>query len=186
MSTKRVLTLWKNDQLNEEDAAILRKVSDDVPVPLDNTGKSQVKDLVKAFLVRNDALGLAAPQIGINKRIIIFRNKNFDDPDWTKNEKDYEVLINPRISQARGEMIAGSEGCLSCPDLRVEIFRYPEIKVRAYDINGEKINKRYDDFLARIVQHEIDHLEGKLITDYEGKYFVPRSKQDFFARLFKE
>jgi len=186
MTNKKVLMLWNNDKLNEEEAAILRKISDDLPLPLDPLSKAHVKDLVKAFLVRNDALGLAAPQIGINKRIIIFRNKNFDDPDWTKDEKDYDVLINPRISQARGEMVAGSEGCLSCPEIRVEIFRYPEIKVRAYDINGEKINKRYTDFLARILQHEIDHLEGKLIIDYEGKYYIPKNRQDFFARLLQE
>ncbi|HQP12031.1 MAG TPA: peptide deformylase [Candidatus Omnitrophota bacterium] len=186
MSTKRVLKLWEKDQVNEEDAAILRKTSDDLVVPFDQTAKAQIKDLMRAFLVRNDALGLAAPQIGINKRIIIFRNKNFDDPDWTKDEKDYEVLVNPRISQARGEQIAGSEGCLSCPDIRVEILRYPEIKVRAYNINGEKISKRYTDFLARIVQHEIDHLEGKLIIDYEGNYFIPKNRQDFFTRLLKE
>jgi peptide deformylase len=186
MSVKRVLALWNTDTVNVEDAAILRKISDDVSIPFDQAAKAQIKDLARAFLIRDDALGLAAPQIGINKRIIIFRNKNFDDPDWTKDEKDYEVLINPRISQARGEMIAGSEGCLSCPEIRVEIFRYPEIKVRAYDINGEKINKRYTDFLARIVQHEMDHLEGKLIIDYEGKYFIPKNRQDFFARLLQE
>lgn len=186
MSTKRVLTLWGKDKLNEEDAQILRKISDDIPLPFDTSAKAQIRELVRTFLARNDALGLAAPQIGINRRIVIFRNKNFDDPDWRKDEKDYDVLVNPRITQCRGEKIAGSEGCLSCPDIRVEIMRYPEIKVRACDIHGQKINKRYTDFLARIAQHEIDHLEGKLIIDYEGKYYIPKNRQDFFAGLMQE
>jgi peptide deformylase len=186
MSTKKILTLWDKEKLNEEDAAILRKPSDDLPLPLDAAAKTQIKDLVRAFLIRNDALGLAAPQIGINKRIVIFRNKNFDDPDWEKDEKDYDVLINPRISQARGEMVVASEGCLSCPDIRVDIMRYPEIKVRAYDMSGNKISKRYTDFLARVAQHEIDHLEGKLIVDYEGTYYIPKNRQEFFTKLMKD
>ncbi|MBN1380308.1 MAG: peptide deformylase [Deltaproteobacteria bacterium] len=185
MAIRRVLTLWDNVRLVEEDAVILRKVSDDVFIPSDHVGKGQIDDLVQTFLDRNDALGLAAPQIGINKRIVIFRNKNFDDSHWTKNEKDYEVLVNPRISSARGEMAAASEGCLSCPDIRVEILRPSEIKVRAYDLKGNKISKRYTNFLARIVQHEIDHLEGKLIVDYEGTYYIPRERQDFFAKIMK-
>lgn len=186
MSKRRVLTLWDSERLVEEDAMVLRKISDDVLTPLDHVGKGQINDLIQTFLDRNDALGLAAPQIGINKRIIIFRNKNFDDSNWTKSEKDYEVLVNPRISQTRGEMLVESEGCLSCPDIRVEILRYPEIKVRAYDQKGNKISKRYTDFLARIVQHEIDHLEGRLIIDYEGKYYIPRNRQDFFTRILQE
>jgi peptide deformylase len=186
MSTKKILTLWNDEKLNEEDAGILRKTSADLLVPVDKLGKAQVNDLIKTFLARKDALGLAAPQIGINKKIIIFKNKNFDEKDWSKDEKDYDVLINPRISQARGEMVALSEGCLSCPEIRVEIFRYPEIKVRAYDIDGNKISKRYTDFLARIAQHEIDHLDGKLIIDYDGKYYIPKNRQDFFARLLQE
>jgi len=187
---KKVLSLWSNDQINEEESRILRTTCADLPIPLDAEAKKSVRDLVEAFLERDDASGLAAPQIGISKKIIIFRNRGFSkdgasDGTWTR--KDVEVLINPRITQNRGDQIVLAEGCLSCPDIKVEIARYPEIKVRGFDVHGHKIGKRYLDFVARIVQHEMDHLEGKLIVDYdEGSFFVPRKKRNFFETLFQK
>jgi peptide deformylase len=187
---KKVLSLWSNDQINEEESRILRTTCADLPIPLDAEAKKSVRDLVEAFLERDDASGLAAPQIGISKKIIIFRNRGFSkdgasDGTWTR--KDVEVLINPRITQNRGNQIVLAEGCLSCPDIKVEIARYPEIKVRGFDVHGLKIGKRYLDFVARIVQHEMDHLEGKLIVDYdEGSFFVPRKKRSFFETLFQK
>ncbi|HAJ26855.1 MAG TPA: hypothetical protein DCG53_06350 [Syntrophus sp. (in: bacteria)] len=187
---KKVLSLWSNDQINEEESRILRETSADLPIPLDAEAKKSVRDLVEAFLERDDASGLAAPQIGISKKIIIFRNRGFSkdgasDGTWTR--KDVEVLINPRITQNRGDQIVLAEGCLSCPDIKVEIARYPEIKVRGFDVHGHKIGKRYLDFVARIVQHELDHLEGKLIVDYDaGSFFVPKKKRNFFETLFQK
>jgi len=187
---KKVLALWSNDQINEEESRILREQCADLPIPLDAEAKKSVRTLVEAFLERDDASGLAAPQIGISKKIIIFRNRGFSkdgasDGTWTR--KDVEVLINPRITQNRGDQIVLAEGCLSCPDIKVEIARYPEIKVRGFDVHGQKIGKRYLDFVARIVQHEMDHLEGKLIVDYgEGSFFVPKKKRNFFETLFQK
>ena len=186
----KVLALWSNDQINEEESRILRETCADLPIPLDAEAKKSVRTLVEAFLERNDASGLAAPQIGISKKIIIFRNRGFSkdgasDDTWTK--KDVDVLINPRITQNRGDQIVLAEGCLSCPDIKVEIARYPEIKVRGFDVHGQKIGKRYLDFVARIVQHEMDHLEGKLIIDYdEGSFFIPKKKRSFFETLFQK
>ncbi|MGZ3596732.1 MAG: peptide deformylase, partial [Syntrophales bacterium] len=139
-----------------------------------------------AFLSMDEAAGLAAPQIGISKKIIIFRNKGFNEKGWSKSEGDYELLINPRITQARGEMVTATEGCLSCPEIQVEVSRFPEIKVKAFDISGRKINKRYTDYVARVAQHEIDHLEGKLIIDCEGPLYIPKQKQEFFERTFEK
>lgn len=185
MSLREVLTLWRNESINEEEARILRTSCVDVPIPLDAGGKGDVDALLTAFLDRDDALGLAAPQIGISKRIIVFRNKGFDDKGtWAKSEDDYDVLINPRITQAHGEIVYMAEGCLSCPEIQVEVGRFPEIKVRAADMWGRKINRRYDGFMARIVQHEIDHLNGKLIVDYEGDLSYPKKRSAFFEKLF--
>lgn len=186
----KVLALWSNDQINEEESRILREPCADLPIPLDSEAKKSVRTLVEAFLERDDASGLAAPQIGISKKIIIFRNRGFSkdgasDGTWTK--KDVDVLINPRITQNRGNQIVLAEGCLSCPDIKVEIARYPEIKVRGFDVHGQKIGKRYLDFVARIAQHEMDHLEGRLIVDYdEGSFFVPKKKRSFFETLFQK
>jgi peptide deformylase len=85
----------------------------------------------------------------------------------------------------RGELVSMAEGCLSCPEIQVEISRFPEIKVRAVDAKGEKVNKKYLDYVARVIQHEVDHLDGKLIVDYGGDIYYPKSKQLFFEKLFK-
>ncbi len=185
MTDKRILTLWADNKINEEDEAVLRTRSKEVPVPFDAEARKDIKTIVDAFLERNDALGLAAPQIGMNKKIIIFRNKGFEEKTWSKEENDYDVLINPEITSTRGEKVIGTEGCLSCPEIQVEIERFPEIKVRACNMEGKKINKRYVDFLARIVQHEMDHLDGVLIVDYGGALYYPSKKRSFFEGLFK-
>lgn len=182
----KVLTLWNDISINPEETRILRTPSTDLPIPLNSEAKDQIQTLVDAFLERDDALGLAAPQIGINRRIVIFRNKGFDEEGWSKKERDYDLLINPRLTQTRGELVKGTEGCLSCPGVQVEVFRFPEVKVRAFDRHGNRISKRYSDFLARVAQHEIDHLEGKLIVDFEGTVYFPREKKVFFERIFAQ
>lgn len=182
----RVLTLWNKETINEEDTLVLRKPCGDIPVPFNEETKKDIKTLVEAFLTMDDAAGLAAPQIGISKRIVIFRNKGFDKKGWSKNAEDYDLLVNPRITQARGELVTMAEGCLSCPEIQVEVSRFPEIKVRAVDVNGRKINKRYIDYPARVAQHEIDHLEGRLIIDYEGALFIPKQRKDFFEKTFNK
>ena len=184
MPDVRVLTLWKDYKINEEEALVLRKLCEDIRVPFDEARKKEIRTLVDAFLSMDEAAGLAAPQIGISKKIIIFRNKGFDEKGWSKGEGDYELLINPRITQAGGEMVTATEGCLSCPEIQVEVSRFSEIKVKAFDISGRKINKRYKDYIARVAQHEIDHLEGKLIIDCEGVRHIPRQKQEFYERTF--
>ncbi|MEN6487401.1 MAG: peptide deformylase [Smithella sp.] len=165
MAKNRVLTLWNEEGINKENTSVLRKKCSEVAAPLDKESRSDVQTLIDSFLARDDASGLAAPQIGISKRIIVFRIKGFEEKGKIKPD-EYEVLINPRITQARGEKVSMAEGCLSCPDIQVEISRFPEIKVRALNAKGEKISKRYEDYVARIVQHEADHLDGKLIVDY--------------------
>ena len=186
MSKIKVMALWRDEKMNEEEARILRTPCTDIPAPLGPEAQRDIQRLLESFLERDDALGLAAPQIGISKRAIAFRNKNFENKGRVNNLADCDVLINPRITQTRGEPVKGMEGCLSCPDLQVEIDRFPEIKVRALDREGRKISRRYTDFLARIVQHEMDHLEGKLIVDYEGAAYVPEKNKVFFDRLFKK
>ena len=186
MSEARVLTLWRDEKINEEEALLLRRLCEDIRVPFDEERKKEIKALVEAFLSMDEAAGLAAPQIGISRKIIIFRNKGFNEKGWSKNESDYELLINPRITQTRGEIVTMAEGCLSCPEIQVEVSRYPEIKVRAFDVTGRRISKRYTDYVARVAQHEIDHLEGKLIIDCEGALYVPKQKQEFFERTFEK
>ncbi len=186
MIKTRVWTLWADGKLNDEDIKILRRAADELPSAFSDGDKKSIRKLIEAFLERDDALGLAAPQIGMSKRIVIFKVKGLNERAKIKGPDDYEVLINPRITQKRGEEEIMSEGCLSCPDINVDISRPTEIKVRALDKDGRKINKRYTGFQARIVQHELDHLDGKLIVDYEGTIYVPKEKQAFFEQIMKK
>jgi peptide deformylase len=184
-TVRRVLTLWNEGQINEEDTRILRAASIEKPLPFDAETAEAIRSLWDTFLQRDDSVGLAAPQIGINLRIIAVRTRNFDDKDPSNRKLDSEILVNPRITQTRGELVTMEEGCLSCPGVRVEINRFDEIKIRAFDDEkGQKFNKRYQGFAARIVQHEIDHLDGKLIVDYEGPVYAPKKYHDFLQTFF--
>lgn len=106
-------------------------------------------------------VGIAAPQIGVNKRIIIFgSDKNPRYP----NEKPvpFTVLINPTIKCLSEKMIAGWEGCLSVPGLRGLVSRYEKIQYQGVGLNGKRITRVAEGFHARVVQHEYDHLDGIL------------------------
>jgi len=184
MTKNKTWQLWRDEKMTEEEGTLLRKKAADLPVPFNAAAKKDIHTLVEAFLKRNDALGLAAPQIGISKRIIAFKVKDFDKKGLSGKD-DWEVLINARITQLRGDAEVMNEGCLSCPDISVEVTRATEIKVKAVDINGNKVNKRYTGFLARIVQHEIDHLDGRLVIDHEGTISYPKEKREFFDKIFK-
>ncbi|MEA2013937.1 MAG: peptide deformylase [Thermodesulfobacteriota bacterium] len=178
--------LWDNEQINEEETRLLRRRADEIPVPFDEEGKKDIEILIDAFIERDDAAGLAAPQIGISKQVVIFKNGNFNDKlPLKKGEGNYDVLVNPRITQTRGDKEMAQEACLSCPDISVDVVRPTSIKVKAFDEKGNKINKRYTGFLSRVVQHEMDHLDGKLIVDRGTTLCFPKEKSLFFDKIFK-
>jgi len=107
-------------------------------------------------------VGLAAPQIGQSLQLIVI------DPTGQKAQ-ELMVLINPKIVAAEGE-VEEEEGCLSIPDFYFKIKRYAKVRVKGYDPLKEKtIEIEADGLLARIFQHEIDHLEGTLIIDHLGR-----------------
>ncbi|MBL4852564.1 MAG: peptide deformylase [Gammaproteobacteria bacterium] len=105
--------------------------------------------------------GLAAPQIGINKRLVIFgveKNPRYPDAE----EVPMTVLINPEIEFLSDEDELGWEGCLSVPGMRGAVERCTHIGYRGYDQYGQAIERQASDFHARVVQHEVDHLDGIL------------------------
>ena len=178
--------LWENEKINEAETRLLRRQADEIPIPLDEEGKKDIEILVDTFTGRDDAAGLAAPQIGISKRVVVFKNGNFSDKTpLKKGGGHYDVLVNPRITQIRGDKEKMQEACLSCPDISADVVRATSIKVKAYDEEGNKINKRYTGFLARVVQHELDHLDGKLIVDRGTTIYFPKEKSQFFDKIFK-
>ena len=186
MRVMKTWKLWENEKINEEETRLLRRRADEIPVPFDEEGKRDIGTLIDAFVGRDDAAGLAAPQIGISKRVVVFKNGNFDDRrPMKKGDGQYDVLVNPRITQIRGDKEKAQEGCLSCPDIGVDVIRATSIKVKAYDEKGDKVNKRYQGFLARVVQHELDHLDGTLIVDRGTAIYFPKEKALFFDKIFK-
>ncbi len=178
--------LWENERINDDETRLLRRSADEIPIPFDEEAKRDVETLIDVFVGRDDAAGLAAPQIGISKRIVVFKNGNFNEKEpIKKGDGHYDVLVNPRITQIRGDTEKMQEACLSCPDISVDVTRATSIKVKAYNEKGEKINKRYTGFLARVVQHELDHLDGKLIIDRGTMIYFSKEKAHFFEKIFK-
>lgn len=102
-------------------------------------------------------VGLAAPQVGILKRVIVIDNRD------EENGKRF-YMINPEIIEKEGVEV-GMEGCLSVPGKQGTVERSKDIKVRYNDLSGKEKIMYAEDFLARIIQHEIDHLDGILYTD---------------------
>jgi peptide deformylase len=116
-------------------------------------------DEMKETMVENDGLGLAAPQVGRSIQVVIV--------DATKGEKPPYVLINPEFTFLSEEEVEREEGCLSFPDVHVNITRPAVVSVKAFQEFGKPFSvEKSDDLLARAFQHEMDHLNGILIIDH--------------------
>lgn len=114
---------------------------------------------------------MSAVQIGELERVIIVRS-DFDD----KTVRDFIPLINPQIVKFEAEIIKDYEGCLSVPDVYGLVPRHNKIRVKAMDINGNEVRFKADGFLARILQHEIDHVNGIVFIDH-----IKGQKDAFFS-----
>ncbi|MBD0824077.1 peptide deformylase [Aestuariibaculum marinum] len=116
-------------------------------------------------------VGLAAPQIGLPIRLFVIDATPFaEDEDLTKEEQETlkgfkRVFINATIIEEEGEEWAFNEGCLSIPDVREDVFRKPKITIEYLDENFEEKTEVFDGLVARVIQHEYDHIEGVLFTD---------------------
>jgi len=112
-------------------------------------------------MIKAPGVGLAANQVGILKQIVTI---NFEDKE--NNKKANYILFNPAIIQYSEETVVMEEGCLSLPEQYADVERPKEIVVEYIDENKKTIKKEIDGYQARILQHEIDHLSGKLFVDY--------------------
>lgn len=111
---------------------------------------------MKAAMKEENGIGLAAPQVGVDQRVIIYRLPEEGAP--------LRVIVDPRIVSAKGEQV-GVEGCLSLPYLHGDVTRAYEVIVRGTDMLGRRFRRRASDMEARVIQHEIDHLDGILFID---------------------
>ena len=116
-------------------------------------------------------VGLAAPQVGLPIRLFLVDTEPFsEDEDLTDEERAQmkvfkKTFINAQIIEEEGDEWAFNEGCLSIPDVREDVFRQPKIKIQYQDENFETHVEEYDGLIARVIQHEYDHIEGVLFTD---------------------
>jgi peptide deformylase len=153
---------------------ILRKAS--VPVERIDEGLRKLADDMLATMYAAPGVGLAAVQVGVPRRLIVLDTaKGEDEPPRPL------VLINPQIVALGSEMREHEEGCLSIPGVRIDIERPASVTVRFLDREGKPQELAAEGLLATAMQHEIDHLNGRLIID-----FLSRLKRDIIVRRFKK
>jgi len=122
----------------------------------------QLLDRMLETLREAPGVGLAAPQVGVDLRVAVIEYP--DDEEDPENTLQVYELINPEIVRAKGAEV-GQEGCLSIPGMVADVERATSLLVRAQDRNGQEYRIKVYDWLARVFQHEIDHLHGVLMTD---------------------
>ena len=137
---------------------VLKKKSKTVSL-FDQKLRQTVNNLYKTLYATGNGIGLAAPQVGILQRIVVI--------DIKENEKSKPLtMINPKILKKSLEKNVNQEGCLSIPGYYADVERSKTIKVEWFNEYGKKMIKDMDGLLSICVQHEVDHLEGILFTDY--------------------
>jgi peptide deformylase len=151
---------------------VLEKPSETVTV-FDDDLKKLVEDMFESMYAAH-GVGLAAPQIGIAKRIAVI------DVTFKEDPKAKLVLVNPEIIHTEGKHTQ-SEGCLSIPDFRENVTRANKVTVRAQDVNGKSFEKTGEELLARALLHETDHLNGKLYISH-----LSALKRDLMKRKIRK
>jgi peptide deformylase len=149
-----------NIKLMKYGSSVLREVAQPVDKITDEI-RQIVEDML-AMLYKSDGVGLSAPQIGISMRIAVI-----DINPYEPSAKPM-VLINPEIMDSEGQ-IEVEEGCLSIPGIRGDVKRAEKVVVKALDLEGNEICIEANELLARVLQHEIDHLNGKFFVDHLGR-----------------
>jgi peptide deformylase len=120
-----------------------------------------IDDMIET-MVEYHGVGLAAPQVHEGVRLFV---AVLDSPDEDDGEAETFVLVNPEVVLVGTDVVEDWEGCLSIPDIKGRVPRARELKVRALDRQGDRIELRAHDFPARVIQHETDHLDGILFFD---------------------
>lgn len=150
----------------------LRTIAKEVTNITDET--QQIIDDMFETMHEENGVGLAATQVNIHQRIVVM--------DTSEDKSNPIVLINPEITDKRGEIVINEEGCLSVPGCYAKVDRHSEVTVKAIDRNGNEFSLDGKDLLAICIQHELDHLKGVLFVDY----LSPLKRQRIKTKLEKE
>lgn len=151
----------------------LRQVAEDIP-QVDDSIRQLAADMLETMYAA-PGIGLAAPQIGEMKRIVVMDLSKDGAP------KDPIVMINPEIRKYSDETVTTEEGCLSIPEIYYDVERPAEVTVEYTDLDGKRITRDAQDRLAICIQHELDHLDGVLYIDY-----LSRLKRDRVLKKFQK
>jgi peptide deformylase len=149
---------------------VLRKVCEDISQEYPNL-KETIANMYDT-MYNAHGVGLAAPQVGLALRLFIVDTEPFSDSDDVSKEeaalmKEFKkTFINAKIIKEEGDIWGFNEGCLSIPDVREDVFRHETITIEYFDENFNKKTEVYDGLIARVIQHEYDHIEGILFTDH--------------------
>ena len=135
----------------------------------------QMIDQMSSTMYAAPGVGLAAIQVGWDKSVLIY------DISASDQSPSLQVLINPRIVDQEGEILSENEGCLSVPEFRADVKRYASILVEGIDREGRPLELEAEGMLAIVLQHEIDHLKGKLFIDH-----VSALKRQLYTRRMKK
>ena len=152
---------------------MLRKKSKNVREVTDHI-RETMEDMVETMR-EHQGVGLAAPQVGVMRRMFVAEPV----------PEDVYYMINPEMLEQDGEQ-EGEEGCLSVPDLEGVVIRPQHIKIKAQDLDGEWQEYEFDDFYARVMCHEYDHLDGILYTDKAEEVYDPAEKYEEMAKELAE
>lgn len=142
----------------------------------DKSLQTLIDDMVETMRAA-PGVGLAAPQVGLSERVIVI--EYFEKPEDEEKEdapKKVWTLVNPEIVKASPEMLRGAEGCLSIPGLMGEVERHAEVHVKGLNRHGKPAKIKAQGWLARIFQHEIDHLNGILFTERAARVWQPEQQ----------
>jgi peptide deformylase len=152
--------------------------------PVEKLATRELRELIqdmKDTMASLNGAGLAAPQIGVSQRVVIFgveQNPRYPDAE----EVPFTVLVNPKITLLTREVEEGWEGCLSVPGMRGVVPRYTKLRYTGFDQEGNPIDREAEGFHARVVQHECDHLDGILYP----QRMTDLSKLGFTKELFPD
>jgi len=171
-ATKDDIIVLPNDHLRQKSKRVA-VISDEI--------HQVIKDMVDATIdweaTREHEVGVALAAVQIDKlyKIVIIR-EDFDN----KKNQHFKVFINPQITKLEGELKQDYEGCLSVTDIYGKVARYDKVRVRALDETGRVVRVKAEGFLARVFQHELDHINGKVFVDHL------KGNEDAFYKLTDE
>lgn len=144
--------------------SVLRRVAQEIDE--DYEGLDQLIDDMFETMRASDGVGLAAPQIGKSIRLFLIDASRMEDVEDEPDIQSFKkIFINPYIIDEWGEKWSFSEGCLSLPNIREDVVRPSKLTIEYYDENWEFHEEEYEGVKARIIQHEYDHLDGRLFVD---------------------